>query len=191
MRMRSKPSAFTLIELLIVVAIIGILAAIAIPNFLLAQTRAKVAKVYSEMNLLKTALEMYRTDNNAYALDVDIWDAKKHIVLGYPSEWGTWEQLTTPIAYLSSIFFNPWNFRERGEMLEPYIYGGGPLPSNWPDQHPHVVAQRNLNAAGLFYIIQSPGPDRDGDYWWVESVQDRSVIELDAGRGSWHPLPLP
>jgi len=57
---------FTLIELLIVVAIIGILAAIAVPNFLNAQVRAKVARAVSDMKTLETALEMYRLDTNGF-----------------------------------------------------------------------------------------------------------------------------
>ena len=56
--------AFTLIELLIVVAIIAILAAIAVPNFLEAQTRAKIARVVSDMRTINTAFETYRIDHN-------------------------------------------------------------------------------------------------------------------------------
>src|SRR3978361_2219273 len=56
--------AFTLIELLIVVAIIAILAAIAVPNFLEAQTRSKVVRVKADMRTLATALEAYRVDND-------------------------------------------------------------------------------------------------------------------------------
>src|SRR5690349_3216597 len=58
--------AFTLIELLIVVAIIAILAAIAVPNFLEAQTRAKVTRVKNDLRTVATALETYRLDNSGY-----------------------------------------------------------------------------------------------------------------------------
>ncbi len=57
---------FTLIELLIVVAIIGILAAVAIPNFLNAQIRSKIAQAESEMRSIGTALESYRLDHDIY-----------------------------------------------------------------------------------------------------------------------------
>src|SRR5210317_2224960 len=58
--------AFTLIELLIVVAIIAILAAIAVPNFLEAQIRSKVSRVKSDQRSLATAIESYYVDNNSY-----------------------------------------------------------------------------------------------------------------------------
>ncbi len=61
-----KLKAFTLIELLIVVAIIAILAAIAVPNFLEAQVRSKIARVKSDHRTLVTAIESYRVDNPAY-----------------------------------------------------------------------------------------------------------------------------
>lgn len=62
--MKKKTLGFTLIELLIVVAIIGILAAIAVPNFLNAQIRAKVGHSLSELRTYKQIQQLYMMDHN-------------------------------------------------------------------------------------------------------------------------------
>ncbi len=64
--MNRRESGFTLIELLIVIAIIGILAAIAIPNLLNAVQRGKQKRTMSDMRALATAIEAYAVDNNNY-----------------------------------------------------------------------------------------------------------------------------
>ncbi len=88
--------AFTLIELLIVVAIIGILAAIAVPNFLNAQVRAKVARTESDMRAIDQAIRMYTLDHNIYPIRGG-WMDKRYI------------PLTTPVSYLSSVPLDPFN----------------------------------------------------------------------------------
>lgn len=61
--------AFTLIELLVVIAIIATIIGLALPNFLGARARARDARRKSEMNELKTALQLYYNDFKLYPGD--------------------------------------------------------------------------------------------------------------------------
>ncbi|MGI8908594.1 MAG: type IV pilin protein [Candidatus Sumerlaeaceae bacterium] len=67
-RMFFNRGGFTLVELLIVIAIISMLAMIALPNFEEAQTRSKVSAVKNNMRTTATKLEMLQVDSNRYPL---------------------------------------------------------------------------------------------------------------------------
>jgi type II secretion system protein G len=91
--MRPDRSAFTLIELLIVVAIIAILAAIAVPNFLEAQTRSKVSRAVVDMRSVANALESFRVDRTDYPVRApDEFSALPALI-----------RLTTPVAYMTRL----------------------------------------------------------------------------------------
>ncbi len=94
--MKKSHKAFTLIELLIVVAIIGILAAIAVPNFINAQIRAKISRVMADCKALGTGIEMYILDYNKPPWDVPC-PSGDH---GWAS---CYSRLTTPVSFMNAI----------------------------------------------------------------------------------------
>lgn len=115
--------AFTLIELLIVVAIIAILAAIAVPNFLEAQTRAKVSRVRADMRTVVTGTELYRVDHGRYPIpsgeDGRFLTNPQTAPDGW-TETRTPVVLTTPIAYLNNR--PPDAFAKKGSDEQHFYY---------------------------------------------------------------------
>jgi type II secretion system protein G len=70
MRTRSTKRAFTLIEILIVVVILGILAAIVIPQFTDASQEAMLSSVKSQLQTLRSQIELYRVKNGGVTSDL-------------------------------------------------------------------------------------------------------------------------
>lgn len=136
---------FTLIELLIVVAIIGILAAIAVPNFLNAQIRAKVARSQADMRSIRLATESYRMDSNQYPRS------------GMAANWQVLQTLTTPVAYLSSLPPDPFPSLQ-GEVIT-HLKGSYAYYDNWSAIH---VAQNpsGSRTRGYSYLTSTAGPDK-------------------------------
>ncbi len=149
-------TAFTLIELLIVVAIIGILAAIAVPNFLNAQIRAKIAKAESELRAISTALESYKIDNNIYPPWLDASGTQKNPVNRRLIP------LTTPVSYLPAV------------PQDPFLYGPPGARMNEDQNAAYITydytdAWSRINFGGLTvlpqqarcrdYKVTSAGPD--------------------------------
>lgn len=75
--MKRSAQGFTLVEIMIVVAIIALLAAIAIPNVLRGRTTANESAAIGNIRALLSSLEMYRSVNNVYP-EVDVWQTRMY-----------------------------------------------------------------------------------------------------------------
>ena len=177
--MRSQ-KGFTLIELLIVVAIIGILAAIAVPNFLNAQMRAKVARVVSDMKAVAMAQEQYRLDRGQYTYDGDCGVGQ--------AEHLSYVPLTTPVAYISSIpedafastnseFENRQTIKTGMKPVYEYTSRVSFGPQGTPSCKNTLDVYTMLGAYNLDYIMTSLGPNGKQDYPWgttgAQGLRDR------------------
>ncbi len=176
-------TAFTLVELLIVVAIIAILAGIAVPNFLEAQTRSKVSRAKADMRTIATGLEAYAVDNNRYPPSTLV------------PRFARLRKLTTPVSYLTSVPADVFNSADAGagqfRRSGNFAYGAMPIdeesryaltsdgpdlvPQNEPIEfypgYPQVAWEEP--SSGFDYVRYDPtnGTVSAGDIWRVSDYQ--------------------
>lgn len=175
---RSKrDKAFTLIELLIVVAIIGILAAIAVPNFMNAQIRAKIARCQSDMKALSSAFGMYDLDNNSYPF---FGGTNWYSIYIYPA-------LTHPIAYMSSIPKDGFISNEHKDTIHRYDGGHMDFYPGWNIKEMKKAGWTwgsdpitNAVKSGSVMLTVSRGPDRKED---IGGDPPTGVMAYDASNG--------
>jgi len=98
--MMKKNSGFTLIELMVVIAIISIIAAFMMPNFIGVQDRTKEAGVKAVMHSVQLAVEAYNMENESYPMGNNI--TLKDLCDDYLIQGG----------YLTSVPVNPFTGKE-------------------------------------------------------------------------------
>ena len=145
--------AFTMIELLIVITIIGVLAAIAIPNFLQAQIRVKIARAKTEMATLELALEQYYLDQKHYP---------PNRTTGYGTDVDLLA-LTTPYTYVTRLPLDPFGARRGGQLIGQKGY-------SYYLALQSATSGLDLSRYGIpgrgYYVLNSNGPDLNDDAGW-------------------------
>ncbi|NUP90736.1 MAG: prepilin-type N-terminal cleavage/methylation domain-containing protein [Candidatus Sumerlaeia bacterium] len=190
--------AFTLIELLIVVAIIAILAAIAVPNFLEAQTRSKVSRCRADLRSIVTALEAYRIDFNAYPYHRGPGEAgfgemePVHVNNGYGAPRANAFRtiplrLSTPVAYITTV-----------ALRDPFKRGATD-PAGAPnnryesgDPTDEAFAYHNIYQYAIQQMTATFYEDdfnRDYGYWRIFSIGPNMTYETTARTGTFFGQP--
>jgi general secretion pathway protein G len=113
--MRRGRGAFTLVEMLLVVTILAILAAIVLPKVTGKSQQAKIGAAKAQISAFKTALDMFEVDNGHYPKGKNGLDD----LVRQPKDASNWHQ------YLDTIPLDPWGNK--------YVYEspGKNLPSSY------------------------------------------------------------
>ncbi len=145
---------FTLVELVLVLAVIAILAALAMVNYQRAVTRARVSATLSNIRTMMTAMESYRIDHGVYPTPiVSLWDDPLGVVSS-----SAMSALTTPIAYASqAAFSDPFGSTKIEGALDQRDMFGLPVQTFNAQKSMLVFSYPNVSM-----IVNRPRMDRDG-----------------------------
>lgn len=166
-----KSKGFTLLEVAILLVIVSILVAIAIPNFRIAEIKSKIALVRGQLNTLALALESYNSDNDNYPPSTYSQPTVPALADDGKSNRTSYfmlKPLTTPVAYVARIPEDPF---ANNNTPPTFDQGYG--------RYGHVNAAYSYRSAKgtdrptfPFYVqydqewaLGSVGPDGDYDSW--------------------------
>ena len=96
----AKQRGFTLIEIMVVVVILGILAAFVVPNLMDQPIKAKITKANSDIGSIEAALDLYRLDNHRYPST----DEGLEALIDKPADAPAWKEG----GYLKKLPNDPW-----------------------------------------------------------------------------------
>ena len=82
-KLNKNRGGFTLVEIMIVVAIIALLAAIAVPNFLRARKRSQATRMLEDLRVIDSAIDQYAIETNKAGAATVVWtDIQKYLKKG-------------------------------------------------------------------------------------------------------------
>jgi general secretion pathway protein G len=128
-------SGFTLIEVMVVVVILGILAALIVPKIMSRPEQARLVKVKQDVLAIQSGLDLYKLDNGFYPSTEQGLAAlvKKPTIAPLPANWKNG-------GYLEEIPLDPWGtayqYANQDEKIKIYSFGpqgkeGNSTLGNW------------------------------------------------------------
>ena len=102
-KLNKRRGGFTLVEIMIVVAIIALLAAIAVPGFLRARKRSQASRVLNDLRLIDAAVDQYAIENNKTSGDTVPINAWTAYLKSGTSLYSTGQDLFSHVGHFAAI----------------------------------------------------------------------------------------